>query len=94
MKELILMSAVASILFSAGVRSQSPAQVPSSQALVGSTVWFEIEVTNPDIDVSGNPYPPIPANTVLAIDLFDSSMPKTVNSFKKICDPTYIQECK
>ena len=58
---------------------------PSSQIEVTNTVWMKIEF----IDARMNP-----TNQIIVIDLFGKDMPKTVNNFIKLCDPTYQQKRK
>ena len=61
------------------VKAGESPQRPSSQQVVTNTVWIEIEFIQERMN---------PTNKIIAIDLFGNVMPKTVNNFMKLCDPT------
>jgi hypothetical protein len=74
-----VLSLLSSLLVFITVKTGESPQRPSSQQVVTNTVWIEIEFIQERMN---------PTNKIIAIDLFGNAMPKTVNNFMKLCDPT------
>ena len=77
-----VLSLLSSLLVLVAVKAGESPQRPSSQQVVTNTVWIEIEFIQERMN---------PTNKIIAIDLFGNAMPKTVNNFMKLCDPTNLQ---